>query len=274
MIHSQQTTPMRQLTDQMGRVLTAPVTPQRVVSLVPSQTELLFDLGLDQQVAGVTRYCLYPQRARQQSVDVGGTKRPRLQTIQELKPDLIIGNKEENDQASIEQLATEFPVWMSDIYSLNDALSMVCAVGDMMGAGQASAAMAQEIRQGWDALPDANAASVAYLIWKKPYMACGNNTFIQAVLQTLGFHNVFDQQPRYPEVSVDDLKAAAPNWVFLSSEPFPFTQVHVDELAVLLPRSQIILVDGEMFSWYGSRLLLAPAYFSSLLSRLQELSSS
>ncbi|MFK7956383.1 MAG: ABC transporter substrate-binding protein [Lysobacterales bacterium] len=256
--------------DQMGRAVEVPVTPQRVVSLVPSQTELLFDLGVEDRVAGVTRYCLHPKRARIACGDAGGTKKVKLESIKALKPDLIIGNKEENDKESIERLAKHYPVWMSDIESFDDAVVMMESIGGLMGVGERAAAMVGQIRDDWQALPDGNETSVAYLIWKKPYMACGSNTFIQAVLDKLNFNNVFADTPRYPETDLDQLAKRAPDWVFLSSEPFPFTQVHVDEVGKLLPNSRVIRVDGEMFSWYGSRLCLAPAYFQSLMAQMKE----
>lgn len=254
--------------DQMGRSVQVPVNPQRVVSLVPSQTELLFDLGLAERIAGVTRYCLHPPHALTACADIGGTKRLRLQAIEALAPDLIIGNKEENDRESIEALAGRYPVWMSDIYTFEDALTMIGQVAGLMGVAARGEALNQQIRQDWQALPDGRQISVAYLIWKKPYMACGNNTFIQAVLDQLNLVNVFADRDRYPEIDVQALQEAQPDWLLLSSEPFPFNDEHVAELAAQLPGTRVTLVDGEMFSWYGSRLALAPAYFQSLMSRL------
>ncbi len=254
----------------MGNTVEVPLSPQRVVSLVPSQTELLFDLGLENRVAGVTRYCLHPERARRVCGDAGGTKRVKFASIESLKPDLIIGNKEENDQESIEMLAQHYPVWMSDIENFDDALVMVDLIGKLMNVDPQSTAMVKQIREDWQALPDGDQTSVAYLIWKKPYMASGSSTFIHAVLEKLNFRNVFADCPRYPKIDLDALIERAPEWVFLSSEPFPFTQDHVQELAKLLPKSRVIRVDGEMFSWYGSRLCLAPTYFQSLLAQLKE----
>ncbi len=258
----------RSVVDQMGREVAVPVAPRRVVSLVPSQTELLFDLGLEASVAGVTRYCLHPPRARKQAAEIGGSKRVSVKKIAALEPDLIIGNKEENDRETIETLASQYPVWMSDIYSFDDALAMIRNVADLMGASARGAAMADDISDGWSQLADGAGQSVAYLIWKKPYMACGAGTFIHAVLERLNFRNRLADRERYPETSLEELAERQPDWVMLSTEPFPFGDAHVAEFRAALPNSRVLLVDGEMFSWYGSRLLLAPAYFQRLLAEM------
>ena len=110
--------------------------------------------------------------------------------------------------------------------------------------------------------------SVAYLIWRKPYMAAGKGTFIDSMLQKCGLNNSFALD-RYPEINMDMLAEARPDVIFLSSEPYPFKQKHVEELKKVLPQAKIILVDGELFSWYGSRLLYAPAYFKSLINDIR-----
>lgn len=258
----------RTVLDQMGREVTVPMQPQRVVSLVPSQTELLFDLGMESRVAGVTRYCLHPPRAREIAADIGGSKRVSLKKIAALEPDLIIGNKEENDRETIETLAAQYPVWMSDIYNFDDALAMIRGVADLMGVRGRGDTMADQVEKGWAQLADGAGQSVAYLIWKKPYMACGAGTFIHAVLERLNFRNCLADLARYPETSLEALAERQPDWVMLSTEPFPFGDAHVAEFRAALPNSRVLLVDGEMFSWYGSRLLQAPAYFQRLLAEM------
>ena len=256
------------VTDQLGRRVAVPFPPRRIVSLVPSQTELLFDLGLGAQVVGITKFCIHPPEARTQATVVGGTKNFDFEKIAALKPDLIIGNKEENYQEGIEQLAAQYPVWLSDISHLPEALDMIRRVGLIAGAKEKAAALAAEIEASFAALvaPVANNApnTVAYFIWRKPYMVAATGTFINDMLARAGFSNAFAHLERYPEISAEQLAAANPDRIFLSSEPYPFAAKHGAEFQALCPAAKIEVVDGELFSWYGSRLRYSAAYFSSL----------
>ncbi|WP_262385920.1 ABC transporter substrate-binding protein [Hymenobacter sp. BT491] len=256
-------------TDQMNRRVVVPFPPQRIVSLVPSQTELLYDLGLGARIVGVTKFCIHPAEARQHATVIGGTKNFHVEEIMALKPDLIIGNKEENSQEGIEQLATQHPVWMSDISTLPEALRMIRQVGLITGMAQRADRLAQQIEVTFAELPPAQAVrSAAYFIWRKPYMVAAAGTFIDAMLARAGFANVFSQQARYPEITADQLAAARPAVILLSSEPYPFAEKHIAEFQALCPTAQVRIVDGEMFSWYGSRLQYAAAYISSLTNSL------
>ncbi|OGX80867.1 cobalamin-binding protein [Hymenobacter lapidarius] len=254
------------VTDQMGRRVAVPFPPQRIVSLVPSQTELLFDLGLGARVVGVTKFCIHPAEARTKTVVIGGTKNFDFEKIAELKPDLILGNKEENYQSGIEQLAAFYPVWLSDIGNLPEALDMMRRVGFITGDKERGEALAAEIDASFAALaaPAAEAVPVAYFIWKKPYMVAAGGTFIDDMLHWAGFSNAFAALQRYPEVTAEQLAAAAPQRIFLSSEPYPFGDKHVAEFQEICPGASIEIVDGELFSWYGSRLRQSAAYFSRL----------
>lgn len=253
------------VTDQMGRRVAVPFPPQRIVSLVPSQTELLFDLGLRENVVGVTKFCIYPTEARTKATVIGGTKNFNFEKIAALKPDLIIGNKEENYQAGIEQLAANYPVWLSDISNLPEALDMTRRVGLITGAREKAAAMAAEIVAAFEALTiNTTPVSAAYFIWRKPFMAAATGTFIDDMLRRAGFVNAFADCSRYPEVSAEQLAAANPARILLSSEPYPFGTKHIAEFQEICPNAKVEIVDGELFSWYGSRLLKSAAYFSRL----------
>lgn len=253
------------VTDQLRRRVAIPFPPQRIVSLVPSQTELLFDLGLGERVVGVTKFCIHPPEARQAATVIGGTKNFDFDIIAALKPDLIIGNKEENYQTGIEQLAAEYPVWLSDIGDLPQALDMIRRVGFIAGAKENAAQLATEIATSFAALAAPEPpVSVAYFIWRRPYMAAASDTFINDMLRRAGFRNVFAHLGRYPEVTPEQLAAAAPERIFLSSEPYPFKDKHLTEFQALCPTAEIQLVDGELFSWYGSRLRRSAAYFQAL----------
>lgn len=246
--------------------------PRRIVSIVPSQTELLFDLGLDSQVLGITKFCVHPETWFREKPRIGGTKTLNLEKIAALKPDLIIGNKEENQQEQVETLAQNFPVWMSDIATLPDALAMIRALGQLCDRTTPANTLATAIESRFEKLRaefPKNTAKTAYLIWRKPYMAAGSSTFIHEMLGLAGFQNAFGHLPRYPETSLKALAETKPEVILLSSEPYPFAQKHIAELETACPDTQIILVDGEMFSWYGSRLLKAPAYFQAVHKMLK-----
>jgi ABC-type Fe3+-hydroxamate transport system substrate-binding protein len=253
------------LLDQLERKVDLPIyPPMRIVSLVPSQTELLADLGLADRVVGITKFCVHPSSWRKEKTIIGGTKQLHLDRIRQLKPDLIIANQEENDREQVETLALEFPVWVSKVVDLPTALEMITGVGESTGTRTLAEDLALRINASFADLKQFPIRSCAYLIWRKPFMVSGGDTFIQAMLEAAGFQNVFGHQDRYPEVSLEELAAADPEWILLSSEPFPFREKHVEELSAVCPNAEVRLVDGEMFSWYGSRLLRSADYFRTL----------
>ncbi|WP_303312021.1 helical backbone metal receptor [Hymenobacter sp. BT730] len=254
------------VTDQMKRRVTVSFPPRRIISLVPSQTELLFELGLGEQVVGVTKFCLHPAQARQQATIIGGTKDFHFDRIAALQPDLIIGNKEENYQEGIAHLATQYPVWMSDIITLAEALDMIRRVGFITGRKEPAEALAKAIDGSFHGLNPLSNEQVpaAYFIWRKPYMVAASGTFIDEMLRLAGFRNVFHSLSRYPEISAEQLAAARPQQILLSSEPYPFSHKHLAEFQAICPTAKIRIVDGELFSWYGSRLLQSAAYFRQL----------
>ena len=245
-----------------------PFLPQRIVSLVPSQTELLYDLGLGARVVGVTKFCIHPARAVGGVTKVGGTKQFLFDVIDRLRPDLILGNKEENYREGIERLAAQYPVWISDIYTLADALAMIQTVGTLTGTVDKAASLTKTIRTAFANVSPVRPARVAYFIWRNPWMVAGSHNFIDAMLNQCGFTNVFGHLPRYPEVTEAQLREAQPDCLLLSSEPYPFAEKHREELQGVCPRAKVRLVDGELFSWYGSRLLQSPTYLSSLFKKI------
>jgi ABC-type Fe3+-hydroxamate transport system substrate-binding protein len=253
-------------TDQTEHTITLKDVPKRIISIVPSQSELLWDLGLRKELAGITKFCVHPDEMYRGIEWVGGTKKLDIEKIRKLKPDLIIGNKEENEQEQIEILRKEFPVWMSDIYDLNDAYEMMTALAAITEKQTAAEKLIKTIQDNFSKLDNSGfiGKKAAYFIWYNPYMAAAKNTFINHIIEKLGMTNAFSYLSRYPEVNASQIKGAAPDCIFLSSEPFPFKQKHIAELKQICPGAEVILVDGEMFSWYGSRLQYAPAYFSSL----------
>ena len=268
-------------TDQCGRSVSIPFAPQRIVSLVPSQTELLYDLGLDDRVAGITKFCIHPNEWFRSKTRIGGTKTIKMDIIHQLQPDLIIANKEENVKEQVDELANKYPVWVSDVNNLEDALEMITAVGAITSTFEKSEDIARTIRNKFEALtpslsteqahcPLETPNATCYLIWQNPYMTVGGDTFINNMLQWAGFTNIFAHFSRYPEITIQQLQAINLNILLLSSEPYPFQQKHIDYFQEHLPNTKIILVDGELFSWYGSRLLKAPMYFAELKQRLSD----
>lgn len=255
--------------DQMGNVLELEHPPGRIVSLVPSQTELLASLGLDKEVIGITKFCIHPDNWFRTKTRIGGTKKLNIDLIRSLKPDLIIGNKEENFQPEIELLMRTQKVWMSDIKNLEDSLAMIRMIGEITGKLPEAGKIAEDISTRFSSLTPLTGSNkkALYLIWKDPYMCAGKKTFIDDMLSRCRFENVL-KESRYPEITLSKIKELAPNFIFLSSEPYPFKEKHLLELKAVSPQSKVILVDGEMFSWYGSRLLKAPDYFKELILQL------
>ena len=261
--------------DQLGGLIEIKKPPKRIVSVVPSQTELLYHLGLDSEVIGITKFCVHPEKWFRTKTRIGGTKQLHLDKIKELQPDLIIANKEENAREQVEDLAKYFPVWVSDINNLKDALEMITTVGEITGKRKQAQSLITQIETNFSGLPHPTQKTnfrTAYLIWKDPYMTVGGDTFINTMLGYGGFENVFAGQARYPEITIEQLQTANCQFLFLSSEPYPFQQKHVDELQKNLPDTKIMLVDGQMFSWYGSRLVNAPAYFHQIRQEIEALS--
>jgi len=251
--------------DQLNRTIHLPSPPKRIISVVPSQTELLFYLGLNKEVIGITKFCIHLADKFKATTKVGGTKQLNITLIKELTPDLIIANKEENERSQIEELMAVCPVWISDISNLDEALNMIKAVGQLIDRVDEATVLSGLITKQFAQLNlQPLQLKVAYFIWRKPYMVAGKGTFIDDMLQRCGLTNVFEQN-RYPAITNKMLIDADPDIVFLSSEPYPFKQKHIDEFKTQLPNAKIILVDGEMFSWYGSRLLHAPGYFERLI---------
>ncbi|NCI47037.1 helical backbone metal receptor [Sediminibacterium soli] len=250
---------MPSYTDQLGNTLVLTAKPQRIISLVPSQTELLYDLGLDKEVIGITKFCVHPEQWFRNKTRIGGTKNIDIEKIRRLQPDLVIANKEENLREQVAALTGIAPVWTSDIAKLDDAIGMIRQLGTITGTATKAMEIGRQLQADFAAIglraANRRAVRTAYLIWKDPWMSAGGDTFISDMLQRAGFRNVFADRTRYPEITIDDIRQRGAELVLLSSEPYPFKQSHLKEMTVALPGVEIRLADGEMFSWYGSRLL-------------------
>lgn len=258
-----------QILDQMGRTVVLGDVPKRIVSLVPSQSEYLWELGLENELKGITKFCIHPEVMFKTINKVGGTKTPDMEKIRALKPDLIIGNKEENDKESIAQLEREFPVWMSDIVQLSEAIQMMEQVALLTGRTKQSEPILSEVQASLAGSKNLfKKQRVAYFIWNAPLLLAGKGSFINSLLEHCGFENVAGDMERYPEVSVEQLRQLDPKFCLLSSEPFPFKAEHAARLEVEIPGTTAVFVDGEIFSWYGSRLRFLNAYLNQLKANL------
>lgn len=254
--------------DALGRRVTLAAPPRRIVSLVPSQTELLADLGLDAEVVGLTRFCVHPDGWKARKAIVGGTKNVDPGKVAALAPDLVIANKEENVQEQVEAVAETCPVWVSDVATVAGSLAMTRDVGALVGRQPAADALADAIGAAFDGLPDWPPLRALYLIWRDPWMTAGHDTIIHDVMASAGLVNVAGDRDRYPALTDAEVRASAPDVVLLSSEPYPFREKHVAEVQALAPGAHVLLADGEAFSWYGSRLRHTPAALRALRQSL------
>jgi ABC-type Fe3+-hydroxamate transport system substrate-binding protein len=254
--------------DQLNREIELSKNPLRIISVVPSQTELLFDLGLDEEVVGITKFCIHPNEWFRSKTRIGGTKNLNLDRIDELQPTLIIANKEENDQHQIEVLAQKYPVWISDIQTIEDALRMIKQVGLLVNREERANEIIDSIsfNRNQQHIKQTN-LSILYLIWYNPVMVAGTDTFIHEMIEAAGFKNAITKN-RYPTLTFEEIQTLNPDVVLLSSEPFPFKEKHIQEMQLILPNANMKLVDGELFSWYGSRILKSFEYFRALNEEL------
>jgi ABC-type Fe3+-hydroxamate transport system substrate-binding protein len=255
------------VTDQLNRTVSIPQVPERIVSLVPSQTELLVDLGLGDKIVGVTKFCIHPFGLKKEKTIIGGTKNFNFEKIKALNPDLIIGNKEENYKEGIEKLEQDYPVWMSDIFNLDNAIKMIQSLGLITNSKEKAEEITIEITEKRNTLlaKKKTIKKAIYLIWKNPYMAAGSNNYINEMMDLNGYSNICntEEYSRYPELTEEKLKELNPETILLSSEPFPFKQKHIEELNKSVPDACIKLVDGELYSWYGSRIIKALDAFNT-----------
>ncbi|MDQ2718672.1 MAG: helical backbone metal receptor [Bacteroidota bacterium] len=243
----------------------------RIISLVPSQTELLSYLGLEKEVIGITKFCVHPAEWFKNKTRVGGTKNINFEIIHQLSPDLIIANKEENEQEQIEKLAENYNVYITDVNDLNDAINMINAIGKLTERMKPASALASGVNVSFKKIGNIVFARekirAAYFIWKDPFMVAGGYTFINDMMNYCGLENIFSVKKRYPQIALEEIKELDCELILLSSEPFPFKKKHKEEMEKIFPGIKIILVDGEMFSWYGSRLLKSAEYFENFLMK-------
>ena len=243
--------------------------PHRIISLVPSQTELLAYLGLEKETIGITKFCVHPKEWFRTKTRIGGTKNADIEKIISLNPDFILCNKEENIKEQVDILSEKFQVYMSDVCTYDDALQMITDVGTLTGKADEAKDLNYLINAEFEQLSQGiKKIRTVYLIWIDPYMTIGGDTFISDMMEKAGFNNIYKERERYPVINISELKQLQPEVILLSSEPYPFKEKHIQEMQTFLPGVKILLTDGEMFSWYGSRMLYAPRYFKELRKQI------
>lgn len=261
------------LTDQLGNHFEFAQAPKRIVSLVPSQTELLYDLGLEAEIVGITKFCVHPHHLKSTKKIVGGTKKVHYEKIRLLKPDIILCNKEENTLEIVEKLREICPVWVTNIITIDDNFEMIYDFGKLFGKRTEAQKWCDKIEFSLTDfrrfIAHQSLKKAAYFIWKNPFMVAGSETYINEMMRLNKFENIYANKGRYPEVEIKKIRLEGdPDLVLLSSEPYPFNEEDAFEIGRFTHHAKTVFVDGEMFSWYGSRMLKALSYFKKLQQRL------
>lgn len=255
---------MLSIQDHTGKLVNIANPPSRIISLVPSLTELLYDFGLDESVIGITKFCVHPANWFNSKTRVGGTKNINIELIRSLQPDLVIANKEENVKEQIEAVEDFCPVYTTDVKNIDNAITTIRNLGIVTHVEEKANQIADTIQELFKKSRIDYNIDALYLIWKTPYMTVGGDTFINDMMNYVGLRNIMEDQQRYPELTKEAIQLFNPSVILLSSEPYPFKETHKAELQRICPKAEIILVDGEMFSWYGSRMLSSSRYFEIL----------
>lgn len=262
--------------DDLGDELVLDAPPTRIVSLVPSVTETVIDLGAAQRLVGITNYCVKPAATVAEITKVGGTKGFSLETIASLKPDLILANKEENRKHHIEQLRRDYPVFVTYPRNVEDAMKMILDLGTLTGTAiQASefAASCDHLLDGMDLVVIGRRLRTACMIWRDPWMAAGPDSYMSALLDRLGFANVFDASAgRYPETTLQAVLDTEPDVIILPDEPYEFGAADDGEVTALIRRrgvsTRTLLADGSYLTWFGTRTILGLRFLYETKTRL------
>ena len=234
---------------------------------------MLYDLGLEEEIVGITKFCVHPKHLKATKQIVGGTKQVKYDKIKDLQPDIIIANKEENTKEIVEELSKICPVWVTNIVTIEDNLQMIADFGKLFNKRTEAQKWEDKISFAYHEfqqfIKDKPFRKVAYFIWANPFMVAGNDTFINEMLTLNRFENIYKEKGRYPKIELEKIRQEGdPEFVLLSSEPFPFKDEHAFEIGRSTHHAKTIFVDGEMFSWNGSRLLKAFDYFKLMQEKL------
>lgn len=264
------------LTDAVGRKHAPATGVVRIVSLVPSITELLFALGLQENVVGRTGFCVHPRAQVRRVSKVGGTKTVDVAKIRKLGPTHLVVNIDENPRATVEELMLTVPnVIVTHPIAPEDNLHLYRLIGGIFGREAQAEALCErfaaelaETRAFAQALPR---EQVLYLIWKSPWMTVGRATYISRMLDLVGWDTVPEHaHARYPTIDLKPEVMRHVQQVLLSTEPYSFAERHVQQIQEALPvpgRARVALIDGSMTSWYGSRAIEGLRYLREFRAR-------
>jgi ABC-type Fe3+-hydroxamate transport system substrate-binding protein len=244
--------------DVRGRTFEFREPPRRVVSLVPSLTETLFELGAGDSVVAITDFCIFPPGL--ELPRVGGTKNPRVEEIRALAPDLVHMNLEENLRRHGEAIEEFAPVFVSEPKSVADVIELIVQLGEIHDRRERAAELADAMRTQLARMPR-RAFTFACPIWKSPWMWCGADTYVSELVAATGGRNLLADRTRYPQVELGDVLAMQPDLIFLPDEPYVFTEAD----AAAIGASAIGPFPGHLFTWHGSRTLLGLQFLERVL---------
>ncbi len=290
----------RTFTDTMGRTITLPQTPQRIVSLVPSITEVLFTFGWGDQVVGITDYCTEPAAEVASKLRIGGTKNPDVAAILDLQPQLVLAVAEENRRHDVEQLeSADIPVYVFEPATVRAGIDLLWRVAALLDCTDAVRLSVEAIEEAYADIQARVAGRMPVRvfcpIWKDPYMTIGEGTYINDMLQVCGGENVFAERRRrfplaadlgqapersgdrddgrdrrYPRVTLEEMADLQPEVILLPDEPYVFSDVDLDDFQPFtdvpaVQHGRIHLIDGKIVSWYGPRIGQSLHILSELL---------
>jgi ABC-type Fe3+-hydroxamate transport system substrate-binding protein len=264
--------------DAFGKSFEMAEPARRIISLIPSITEIFFTLGVEDRVVGVTKFCTEPPEGVAGKPKVGGQKNPRVDAIIDLKPDLVVANVEENRKEHVEALqAAGLNVFVTYPRTVREGIRLIRDLGVLTDASAQSEALATRCG---DALAEVEQATVdrapvrAFCpIWRNPYMTINHDTFIHDMLRVCGGENIFHDYPqRYPKVTLTEMAARKPEVILLPDEPFPFGEKHLPDFDPLrevpaVRAGRLHLLDGKILCWYGPRIADSLGTLSKLLQR-------
>jgi ABC-type Fe3+-hydroxamate transport system substrate-binding protein len=236
--------------DVLGHTFDFPAPPRRVVSLVPSLTETLFDLGAGDSVVGITDFCIFPPTLNRPRL--GGTKTPSIARIRQLEPDLVYVNVEENLRRHADEIAAFAPVFATEPKTVDDVATLIALLGAIHGRED----RANELNQQLTANRELRTAFTFVVpIWKKPWMWCGGDTYVSDLVEQAGGRNLLGDRLRYPTIDRDEVLALEPDVVFLPDEPYLFTDADAEELHGVTPARIVGPFPGHLFTWHGTRTI-------------------
>ena len=258
-----------QFFDDLGKTIFINKIPKRIVSLCPSITETLCELGLSDKIIACTDYCIHPIDKVKNINKIGGPKNFSEEKILKLSPDIIFAVKEENDANKIINISKKITTYVFDINSIKEGIELIKALGNIFEIQNIANVFIEKILEGYKNLPKVNSnIQCLYLVWKNPYIAVGSGSFIDSVLNKLNLRNCLrNSEKKYPKINLNNFENNF-DLIILPSEPYRFSNKDIEELENVFPEKVIIKVDGEMFSWYGTHQLKSISYFDKFVEKL------